>query len=309
MNSNIYNELEKIANIESKFYKPDYNIDDFKSTFIEGNVLYYNYMNNRLFTSEKINYNHHPGIISRDKLILKHIKELNITNLNFYLGLDDNYLYSWNIFTFSKNKYLKNILIPDLYALQNYDGKLNIIDNNINKVNKIVFAGTDTGNWNDLKLNQRLDVCSTFANHPFIEAKITRIVQLSREKISSVYPNINHFIDNPINIEQQLRYKCILSIDGNSTAWDRVPWIMNSKSLLFKYESDNINWYYPLMKDKEHYIECNKFDIENKFIYYINNPKEFDFIVSNANKFVNTYLNYDTQMLYFKLLIQKCKEV
>jgi len=307
MNSEIYNNIQNIASKEASHYK-NYDIQDFKNTFTRGNVLYYDFVDNNNFKCDIINYNDHPGIIYRDQITLKHLKKLNITNFKFYLGLDDNYLDSWNIFVYSKNKYIKNILIPDLYALQNYSDKLKIIDTNENKINKIVFAGTDTGNWTDLKLNQRLDVCSTFVGHTFIDSKITKISQLSKEKIASVYPNVDYFIANPINIDKQLEYKCILSIDGNSSAWDRVPWVMNSKSLLFKYESDNVNWYYPLIKDKEHYIECNKFDIENKFLYYVNNPKELNFIVSNANNFVKTYLNYDTQMFYFKSVIEKCKE-
>ena len=308
MNPDIYKNIQELACKEANSYKKIYNIDDFKKTFTEGNVIYYNCIDNNNIQIDKIKYNNHPGIIYRDEIVFKHLKKLNITNFNFSIGLDDNYLHNWNIFTFSKNKYIKNILIPDLYALNNYSGKLNIIDMNKNKINKIVFAGTDTGNSVDLKLNQRLDFCSTFANHMLIDAKVTHIAQLSKERIASVYPNVDQFLSNPISIDDQLRYKFILSIDGNSTAWDRVPWIMNSNSLLLKYKSDNVNWYYPLINDREHYVECDKFDIEKKFIYYVNNLRELNFIISNANHFVKQYLNYDSQMFYFKSVIEKCKE-
>ncbi len=309
MNDEIFKNIENIALKEAINYDKNFDLDKFKKNFTEANVVNYNFENNN-FISDKIKFNNIPNYTQREEFTISHINKLKISNFNLTIGYEDEYKNDWGIFTYSKNKFRKNILIPDLYALNSYDGKLkqkDLIPKNL-KIDKIIFAGTDTGNWFDLKLNQRLDVCSAFANHSFINAKITNLVQLPRDKILSVYPNLNDFLCSPISINEQLKYKFILSIDGNSTAWDRVPWIMNSNSMLFKYESDNVNWYYGLMKDKEHYINCNKYNMENKFMYYLNNPKEYDFIVSNANEFVKKYLTYDSHMLYLKLLIEKCKE-
>jgi hypothetical protein len=62
----------------------------------------------------------------------------------------------------------------------------------------------------------------------------------------------------PISYDSHLKYKYLISIDGNGAAWLRVPWIMHSNSLLIKQESSKVQWFYGGLKPHVHYCPLNK---------------------------------------------------
>ena len=63
--------------------------------------------------------------------------------------------------------------------------------------------------------------------------------------------------------ENHLRYKYLISIDGNVAAWKRVPWIMLSDSVLF-LQNKFIQYFYTAIKPWIHYIPL-KDDISDIF--------------------------------------------
>jgi hypothetical protein len=54
------------------------------------------------------------------------------------------------------------------------------------------------------------------------------IFQINMNLITNEYPNYQSFSSNYISIATQLEYKYIITIDGNTTTWDRIPWVFNS---------------------------------------------------------------------------------
>jgi hypothetical protein len=46
------------------------------------------------------------------------------------------------------------------------------------------------------------------------------------------------------NINDHLQNKYLLSLDGFSGAWKRIPWIMASNSVLFKTTTHHTQWFY-----------------------------------------------------------------
>ena len=121
-------------------------------------------------------------------------------------------------------------------------------------------------------------------------------------KIIESYPNYQLFKSNNIDILSQLKYQYVISVDGNTTAWDRVPWVLNSKSLCLKKKSLQKNWYYDFFSKDEHYIE---FDDDNEIENIINNTsdQEFKRINTNANKFCKEYLTEQSHLLYMSKLL------
>jgi hypothetical protein len=95
-------------------------------------------------------------------------------------------------------------------------------------------------------------------------------------------------------------YRHLISVDGNTAAWDRIPWIMASNSILWKQKSNHECWYYPLMKPNEHYIEFDEFP---------ELVQVDDGIVTRAHDFVDLHLRQDGHMNYMKLLLQNIKEL
>jgi hypothetical protein len=55
-------------------------------------------------------------------------------------------------------------------------------------------------------------------------------------------------------MKDHLKYRYLFVADGWGAAWRRVPLILSSNSLMVKPYSDNIQWFYDLVKPNEHYL-------------------------------------------------------
>ena len=108
-----------------------------------------------------------------------------------------------------------------------------------------------------------------------------------------------------MSIEEQLKNKFILSIEGNDVATS-TKWIMSSNSLCFmtkpKYETWFMegklipNYHYVLIKD-------DYSDLEEKIYYYSLNTLEAKKIVHNANKYISQFKCQKTEdWLQLKIL-------
>ena len=61
-----------------------------------------------------------------------------------------------------------------------------------------------------------------------------------------------------VSITDHIKYKYLISIDGNTCAWQRVPWIMLSGSVLLLVETDMEEWFYADMIPYFHYVPIKK---------------------------------------------------
>ena len=223
---------------------------------------------------------------------------------SFVIGLHDSYPEDLGIMVFSKpTDYQKNTLLPDFYSMRDYDGKLNMVDPHefSNKKGHAIFAGSSTGNL-DPKLNDRLRLCEWARTSADVDCFIlNNFVQLDIDQVSRAFPKYNEFARDRVEPSEQLQNKFIISVDGNATAWDRVPWVLNSNSVLLKKRSDQVSWYYPFMKKGEHYLEFDNFDdIES----LVRTPDHIcETILKNSSNFVNQYLRPDAHMDYMSKVL------
>lgn len=58
----------------------------------------------------------------------------------------------------------------------------------------------------------------------------------------------------PVPYDSHMKYKYLLSLDGNGAAWLRLPWILYSNSLLLKQDSENVQWFYGGLKKNVHFL-------------------------------------------------------
>jgi Glycosyl transferase family 90 len=227
-----------------------------------------------------------------------------------YSYLNDDKCYD-SVLTFAKRKQDKYpILIPDPFQIGNYGGRLNLKDTLswTDKMDKIGFYGVTTGNKDPLK-NKRLQLCDwSYKNRGISDFYITRIAQIDPSAVVKAYPNFKDIIHNPVSQEEQYKYKCLLSVDGNTSSYDRLLWIMNSRSLAFKYSSDDILWYYELLMDNTHFVSVNTDNIEKKFKFHLNNPGLSQLITANANMFVKNFISPMNTMLYTTYLFENMSE-
>jgi len=225
-------------------------------------------------------------------------------NCKLAIALDDHVNYcKEGLMVFSKNKASNCILIPDLYSMRNYGGKINKKDNIpfSRKINESLFIGSTTGNLSP-ENNSRLKLCNFSLSNNNIKGYINNICQIPEKKIAKIYPKYKNFLHEELSIENQIKYKYLINIDGNTCAWDRLVWILNTNSICLKQKSDNKCWYYDLLENNKHYIEFNEPNEINKIINKLS-PDKCNDIIKNANLFVNEYLRESSHSLYMGHLL------
>jgi len=89
-----------------------------------------------------------------------------------------------------------------------------------------------------------------------------------------------------------LKYKYIAALDGNTSPWVRVPWIMLSNSVLVKQVTGRVEWFYPALRPYTHYIPINKdlTDIFDKLEWLKANDLKAQQISLNAQNFIRNDL-------------------
>jgi hypothetical protein len=259
------------------------------------------------FLATYLSQNVFPGIPSSVNLEGFYNVELHDT----YSYLDKDFTYK-NCLVWSKRKKDTDVvLIPDLYQLINYSNKLEKNDAVPweSKKEKVGFFGTTTGSTDPLK-NERIKMCLWGLNNKDIaDFYITKVAQIDHVVLKSAVPNFNSITHPHVPPEYLHNYRYLLDVPGNTCSWDRVPLILNSKSLLFKMPCDDMCWYYPLLHDKEHYVGCVVADstntstsIRGTYNYYMNNTKEGLRIIEQANSFTKKYLGVSQAIKYLQAM-------
>jgi len=109
-----------------------------------------------------------------------------------------------------------------------------------------------------------------------------------------------------MSIDEQLQYKCILSIEGFDVA-SNLKWIMSSNSLCFMKKPLYETWFMEgkLLPDV-HYVEVKDdySDVEEKLLHYMQHPEKALEITRQANQYCEQFLNKKQELL-ISLLVMK----
>lgn len=277
---------------------------------------------------EVVSYGGHEGHDNSDRLpfftsyltknVLPHVNALAKLDGFYNIELHDTYSYLnngvdyTNCLTWSKRKGDSGvILLPDLYHICNYGDKLQLHTDKTEWVakqcDKIGFWGTTTGDRNPSK-NERLKVCNWALGRQGMDFYITKVAQMSIEHVRSVYKDFDEFTSAPVTPSTMFEYKFLLDIPGNTCSWDRVPLVLNSKSLLFKMPCRDMCFYYPLLHHGTHYVSVNMYNMTNQQRFYLENPNHAAFITACANKFASDYLHARHALMYCVGLLEGCAE-
>jgi hypothetical protein len=302
---NLAKKNSKLAELVSEY--------DYYNTSLTDETLFIKFEENNITFSNE-NYLRKEmikNIFNNEIKDLLNIKKKFILKINLH---DNSHLEGVLTFGTKVNNH-KSVLIPDLYQMTNYNesiiyGKNDNLDFN-NKINKIIFCGSSTGSTY-LNLNQRVNNCIWSLKNNWAKEntifKITNIVQINNIQLSNYTIKndiqLKDIMSKNISIKEQLNYKYILSIDGNTWAWDRPIWIMSSNSLFLKYDSDNIGWYYPFLKEGIHYVSVNENNMEKKYNFFENNSNQSIEIIKNSKKFVKNYCSEESWKFYLKNLLE-----
>ena len=211
------------------------------------------------------------------------------------------------------NKYYLDIpfIIPQDWQLAISDKSYYHIENNIkweDKISTALFRGSGTGSM-ELEYNQRLQISKL--DYEWKETKPglldAGIVSWnSRDKIDSklqinyikpeLMNKIGIYLKSRIPMNEQIRYKYILNIDGHSNP-NRTSYLLQMGCLILMvdsyYVTGNICWYTDLLKPYEHYIpiKYDFSDLEKQILWCRENDDKCKKIVENAKTLYNKYFN------------------
>jgi len=206
--------------------------------------------------------------------------------------------YNFPIFAFDKIEGVEKILIPDTdYIGWNYYNNIPIDTIHYSwKECKAVFAGASTGGnvtMNGVKkgLNKRIKSAKYFIGNALVDFKITNVCAFDTEETSAYIKSLG-VTSEIMPWEEQTKNKLIISIDGNACTFKRVIDILHSNSVLLKYHSDRIQYYYPSLVKWMHYIPISEDgDVINVVTDEMKSPMRYKYISDVSTQFAREYLN------------------
>lgn len=205
-------------------------------------------------------------------------------------------------FCFARPRHSPHICIPDSHlfktisicnAIENIDIEFD------KKLNTAVFFGSDTGAHYNNSV-QRINLCRRYKNSDLVKAKITNFVEFPFEdEISAAHTSI----------QDQLKHKYILNINGNTTSWERLIWALKSNSVcLFvrppSYQ-DEISWYYHIFDLVQGVLYVDEYSIES-FVKSAGSDEKYIQSIKTAQKNLANYLDkIDVHAFYYSEVLKK----
>lgn len=196
--------------------------------------------------------------------------------------------------------------IPDPYHIADFGGILSIPDNVpwSSKMPLMFFAGSTTGAKTPAE-NERIRACVWSLEHRSVaHFLVTNIVQMDPATALRDVPSLKYALHAPVAVQDHFNYKYQVNIAGNTACWSRVPMILASSCLMFNLRQQDVMWYYPALRDGDHFLGADDFDdLLQKRAFCTQNDKTCQRIVANANSFVENFLrprhatSYTVQLL------------
>jgi len=165
------------------------------------------------------------------------------------------------------------------------------------KISKVYWRGADNGKeygvenekvWANLgKYYPRVELVRLSKNYPEkVDAMLTYFSN-GKEDIER-YKSIgleNHLTHKRFTITEHVNFKYLISVDGWTAAWMRVPWILATNSVLLKQESLKVEWFDYALKPYVHYYPVRRdlSDLLDAIDYLEKHQELAQEIVRNAN--------------------------
>ena len=160
------------------------------------------------------------------------------------------------------------------------------------KMDRAVWRGKVFWEW-------RLKFVARFCEHP-----LCNVGHVDKKRID--IPGLKPFM----SIQDQLKYKYIISIEGNDVATN-LKWIMASGSVAMMSRPKYETWFMEgRLQPNVHYIELadELADLEEKLEYYNQHPAEVKEIIHNANRHFQQFMDKERELLISLLVMKKYLE-
>lgn len=201
-----------------------------------------------------------------------------------------------------------------------YIFKNTVIPNWSDRKPVVFWRGQSTGCGNTLDTNPRLKVTKMAAELKVkgINYLDTGVVRFTLRDKKTKYNNYVEFFSNkdslkPVNFVdrlEQLKYKFVLNIEGNSAAY-RYGSLFKSGFCILNVESEYQMWFEPFLIEGKHYIKIKHdlSDLIEKIEWCLSHDEECEQIAKNGLEFYNQYFNVDFVTDYMSDVLNKISSI
>lgn len=210
-------------------------------------------------------------------------------------------------FCFARPRKSPHICIPDSHLGRTVSicDSLQSIDKPFEeKLNKASFFGSDTGRKYKDGSVQRVNLCNRYKNSDKVVAKITNFVEQPFDV--SIY-------QEPVSIKDQLNYKYILNVNGNTTSWERLIWAMHSNSFCIFIKppthQDEISWYYHIFDLSQYFLTLDEDSLDNFLNWSDNWQAEIKFFKEHQKKIAKTLAKPDFHAHYYAQVLLNYNQI
>jgi hypothetical protein len=178
------------------------------------------------------------------------------------------------------------------------------------KINRAVFAGSTTGGKITEEVARalslpRLRAAAFFQGNPKVDFRLPGIVQTASTEAADILAQ-QPFCQAPrLDWREQFWSKFLLSMDGNGATCSRVAVALRSNSVLMKYASDHLLYYFPALQPWKHYLPIEQdADVERLIDAEAADPGHFEPVTQAARAFAASYINAGSAIEYTASLLR-----
>jgi hypothetical protein len=199
------------------------------------------------------------------------------------------------VLCFSKIKDVNAITIPNVDFFTNYlQNTFKQVENDIpfhKKESGSIFSGASTGNLdNNTRTKYALSCVGNDRHHGYL----SHICQWTMQEWLDRYPTIQSLVRGQIPLSEQLRYKIVVNIDGNTLCWSRLYWQMKSNSIpvYINPNKEHVQFFDYINKD-DCYISSSLDDCFNTYDYILDskNAEHVAQVIQNGKKYCDNLFN------------------
>lgn len=202
---------------------------------------------------------------------------------------------------FARPRNSPHISIPDSHLPRTVSicNQISSVDIPIDeKIGKAIFRGSDTGAKHNGSV-QRINLCKRYRGSEKVDAKITNFVESPFEDdIAGPYTSIS----------DQLKYKFILNVNGNTTSWERLIWAMKSNSVcLFvrpPSHQDEISWYYHLFDIMHGVVYVDECSVSNFVTQFVEDKKYLQMVKTSQKYLADILGKADVHAAYYSAILK-----
>lgn len=183
------------------------------------------------------------------------------------------------------------------------------------KRNEAIFVGSTTG-VHRISLQMladntvpRIRAALYFKGNSTVKFLLPEIVQADSQETAEAIARLELGSARQAWAEKYA-YRFLLSMDGNGATCSRVALALRSNSVLVKYESDCVLYYFSLLKPNVHYISVsNDHEVQGIVETEAASPNHYANIARNGQKFYETYLTRERIIDYAAVLLRAYEKI